>query len=124
VAAEIREADSASGSFVRNDREIIPMTGNVFKNHQDVAFYHEVYNLRRDSLGMCHYRIEYALYNGDREERRIDDPRAEPAALGADLVGTDPDATQPERVGDDRDRREGHGEGGDHRSWNRIQSVA
>jgi GWxTD domain-containing protein len=70
VAAAVRDATEGSGSFVRNGKEIVPMAGHVFKNHQDIAFYHEVYNLKPDSSGTCRYRVEYALYNADKSERR------------------------------------------------------
>lgn len=70
VAADVRPATDSSGSFVRNGKEIVPMPGHVFHDDQDIAFYHEVYNLAPDSSGQCHYRIEYALYDPGRAERR------------------------------------------------------
>jgi len=70
VAADVREEGLGSGPFVRNGKEIIPMPGHVFTNDQDVAFYHEVYNLTPDSSGVCHYRVEYALYDSGKKERR------------------------------------------------------
>jgi len=42
----------------------------MFSNDIDVCFYHEVYNLNHDSSGMCHYVIEYALYDEGRASRR------------------------------------------------------
>jgi GWxTD domain-containing protein len=70
VAAEVRDVSETSGPFVRNGKEIVPMAGHVFKNHQDIAFYHEVYNLQPDASGTCRYRVEYALYSADKSERR------------------------------------------------------
>ena len=69
MAAEVREVTEDAGPFVRNGKEIVPQTGNVFKSHQDVAFYHEVYNLRPDSAGLCRYHVEYALYDEGRRDR-------------------------------------------------------
>lgn len=68
VAADVRPANPHATAFVRNDREIVPMPGHVFNTDQDVAFYHEVYNLQPDASGLCRYHIEYALY--DRDARR------------------------------------------------------
>jgi len=70
VAAAVRPQGEESGPFVRNGKEIVPMPGHVFSDDQDVAFYHEVYNLTPDSTGLCHYRIEYALYDSGKKERR------------------------------------------------------
>jgi GWxTD domain-containing protein len=70
VAADVRPATDSSGPFVRNGKEIIPMPGHVFNDDQDIAFYHEVYNLTPDSTGHCHYQIEYALYDAAHKERR------------------------------------------------------
>ena len=70
VAADVRAQTEDAGPFVRNGKEIVPMPGHVFADDQDVAFYHEVYNLTPDSAGVCHYRIEYALYDSEQKERR------------------------------------------------------
>jgi GWxTD domain-containing protein len=69
MAAEIRPAEPGSGPFVRNGREIIPRASNVFLDDQDIAFYHEVYNLRTDPDGQCRYRVEYALYDSNKRDR-------------------------------------------------------
>jgi hypothetical protein len=70
VAADVRAVAAESGPFVRNGKEIVPMPGHVFADDQDVAFYHEVYNLTPDPAGVCHYRVEYALYDSGKKERR------------------------------------------------------
>jgi GWxTD domain-containing protein len=70
VAADVREEGEDSGPFVRNGKEIVPMPGHVFADDQDVAFYHEVYNLTPDSGGLCHFMIEYALYDSIKRQRR------------------------------------------------------
>lgn len=70
VAADVRAVTEDSGPFVRNGKEIVPMPGHVFADDQDVAFYHEVYNLTPDSTGVCHYRVEYTLYDSGKKERR------------------------------------------------------
>jgi hypothetical protein len=70
IAADVRDADGSSGMFVRNGKVVVPMPGHVFKADQDVAFYHEVYNLERDEAGTCRYRIDYTLYDTKRDQKR------------------------------------------------------
>jgi hypothetical protein len=70
IAADVRDADANSDVFVHNGKEIIPMPGHVFKKDQDVAFYHEVYNLRPGEVGVCRYRIEYSIYNRKKDDKR------------------------------------------------------
>ena len=62
VASEIKSAGPESGTFVRNGKEIVPLPAHMFESGQDASFYHEVYNLRRDTAGVCHYRVEYSVY--------------------------------------------------------------
>jgi GWxTD domain-containing protein len=70
IAAEVRDAEAGTRAFVRNGKEIVPMSGRVFNAQQDVAFYHEVYNLQPDDSGIFQYRVEYTLYDEGRRDRR------------------------------------------------------
>lgn len=63
IAAEVKDATDDAGPFVRHGKEIIPRVGGVFRRADDVAFYHEVYNLEPDSAGICHYRVVYTLFD-------------------------------------------------------------
>lgn len=70
IAEAVRDPDGTSSGFVRNGKEIVPMPSHTFEKSQAVAFYHEVYNLRPDTVGQCRYRVEYSLYPEGADERR------------------------------------------------------
>jgi len=70
MAASAGAVTDSSSGLVRNGRAIVPMPGHVFRSDQDVAFYHEIYDLRPDSSGVCYYQIEYSLYDRDGRNQR------------------------------------------------------
>ena len=66
------------------------MPGGVYLKGQDVAFYHEVYNLRADEAGHCVYRIEYRLYDRGRDDQRL--------LLARDITAAESDTYQAGRI--------------------------
>ena len=71
MAAEVRAVTDAAGPFVRHGREIIPRAGGVFLREDDVAFYHEVYNLQPDAAGLCHYSVVYTIFDIKGQNPRV-----------------------------------------------------
>lgn len=71
IAAEIRNATDESGPFVRHGKEIIPRAGGVFLREDDVAFYHEVYNLTPDTAGLCHYDVVYTIFDHKGQHPKV-----------------------------------------------------
>jgi GWxTD domain-containing protein len=71
VASDVRPATAASSHFVRNGKEIVPMPNATFHKGQDVAFYHELYNLRPGGDGAYHYQTQYTLYDQNRNTEKV-----------------------------------------------------
>jgi len=97
IAADVRDAEPAQGAFTRNRKTITPLPGGVVKKGQDVAFYHEVYNLRPDEWGTGQYRVEYTLHDLRNNDRRL--------LRSEDLIALEPDTYQSGRIPGDQLRK-------------------
>lgn len=60
LAADVQE-DNAPGKFTIRGHRITPMPSSSFKTDQPVFIYYELYNVRPDSSGTKHIRVEYSV---------------------------------------------------------------
>jgi GWxTD domain-containing protein len=64
LAGLIRPSGPA-GPFAKGDIDVVPLPSRTFAHNREVGLYYEVYNLRRDSFGSTHYRIDYTTGTTD-----------------------------------------------------------
>ena len=61
-AALITQVDQGrTGTFIRNDLEVLPLPGRVLQADQPLFIYYEIYNLTKDQYGGTDYEIAYSV---------------------------------------------------------------
>lgn len=50
-----------TGTFIRNDLEVLPLPGRVLQADQPLFIYYEIYNLTKDQFGGTDYEVAYSV---------------------------------------------------------------
>ena len=54
-------APGRTGTFIRNDLEVLPLPGRVLQADQPLFIYYEIYNLTKDQFGGTDYEVAYSV---------------------------------------------------------------
>ncbi len=88
LAAYVKPADSTSGAFVRNGWVVMPQPSRVFSPDDPLAFYFEVYNLRRAPDGKAHLKVGYEVVDFKSKKKIVTPVPQTLASEKTDLVRT------------------------------------
>jgi GWxTD domain-containing protein len=99
IASNIRPAEGRDERFIKSDLVVQPMPTRTFFPNQDVYFYFEIYDLKKDIENKCRYLVNYDLLNTETKKE---------LSLGSQTVEVD--SSQVYQIGEIKSDKVGKGE--------------